>query len=317
MRLGQRVGLCLMAWACLFAGGTVAEPVEVGTRIEFDSAARGRTERVWGYLSVPVTGQAKYPLMVIMHSSGGLHARDWFFARTLNAMGVASLVIDSFGPRGLAHVSDNKLSFGQREEAIDALNALEASRKDARIDLGRLAAMGRSQGGETAIRLALKASRDQLPKSGPTLSLALAITPGCDSQQRDGTVTRGTEVWLFLADHDMSPHERCTAYVERMARAGGNAHFKVYPDTFHTFDGSAKPVWTPRQEVYAKCPNERIRPDYSIRLDTGEALRTKSDWNIFFAACVTRGAWVGGNPEATRQLDQDWTGVVKRWLAGN
>ena len=120
--------------------------------------------------------------------------------------------------------------------------------------------MGRSLGGQTAVRLSLKIAREQLPIRGPPLGLALAITPGCTSQPKDGELTRGTEVWFFLADHDMSPHERCITYVEKMVAAGGDAHFRVYPETFHTFDGSAKPIWHPHEEVYANCANDRISP---------------------------------------------------------
>jgi len=47
---------------------------EVGERIEFDSTARGKKERVWGNLSFPSVPQAKYPLMLILHASGGIHA---------------------------------------------------------------------------------------------------------------------------------------------------------------------------------------------------------------------------------------------------
>ena len=60
---------------------------EVGERIEFDSTARGKKERVWGYLSFPAKAQPKYPLMLILHASGGVHDRDWSFARTLNDIG--------------------------------------------------------------------------------------------------------------------------------------------------------------------------------------------------------------------------------------
>jgi dienelactone hydrolase len=294
----------------------MSQPSAVGTRIEFDSPARGKSERIWGHLSFPATPQTKVPLMLILHSSGGIHARDWFFAQTLNEMGVATFVLDSFGPRGLTKVYEHKLSFQEREQAIDALSALAILRRDARLDMSRLAAMGRSLGGQAAVRLALKASRTDLRKDWPVLSLALAITPGCTAQQRDGALTRRTEVWLFLAERDFAPHQRCIAYVDKMKAAGGDAHYKLYPDTFHTFDGRAKPVWTANQEVYAKCANERIRRGHSIRLDTGAALRSRKDWDQFFAGCVTRGAWVGGNPEAARQLDQDWTAVVKRRLLG-
>ena len=128
------VAFCFLAWACLAAGVAMAQPL--GTRIEFDSPARGKKERVWGFLSIPSPSQARYPLMLIMHSSGGIHARDWFFARKLNDIGVATFVLDSFGPRGLTKVNEDKRSFGDREQAVDALNALATLGKDTRNRFG-------------------------------------------------------------------------------------------------------------------------------------------------------------------------------------
>ncbi len=303
--------------AAAVAGSIPRAGRAVGERIEFVSMARGKPERVWAYLGFPSTPQAKYPLMLILHASGGIHDRDWFFARTLNEMGIATLVVDSFTPRGLTRVYEKKRSFDERELAIDALTVTEMLQADARIDFDRFGAMGRSLGGQTAVRLSIKASREQLPKKGPYLNLALAITPGCTSQQQDPHMTPHSQVWLFLAENDASPHRRCITYVEKMRAAGGDSQFKVYPNAFHTFDGSEKPVWKPKDEVYAGCANDRVRPGYSIRLDTGAAMRTKMEFDTFFAGCVTHGMWVGGNPDATRQLDQDWTNVVKRrWLGG-
>jgi dienelactone hydrolase len=253
--------------------------------------------------------------MLILHSTGGIHARDWVFARTLNEMGVATFVLDSFGPRGLTKVYEKKLSFGEWEQAIDVLTAMEILRENPRIDFTRLGAMGRSLGGQTAVRLTLQASRDQLPKKGPVLSLALSITPGCTSQQQDRSMTPASQVWLFLAEKDAAPYQRCVTYVEKMKATGGDAQYKLYANAFHTFDSSPKPVWGPTLEVYAGCENDRINPSLSIRLDTGAALRTKKDWAEFFAGCVKHGMWVGGNPAATRELDRDWKEVVqRRWL---
>jgi hypothetical protein len=44
-------------------------------------------------------------------------------------------------------------------------------------------------------------------------------------------------------------------------------------------------------------------------------LRSKKDWVQLSAGCVKRGMWVGGNPDAMRELDRDWTDAVRRrWL---
>jgi hypothetical protein len=124
------------------------------------------------------------------------------------------------------------------------------------------------------------------------LNLAPAITPGCISQQQDRRMTRGSQVWLFLADKDASPYQRCITYVEKMKATGGDSQFKVYANTFYTFDGGPKPVRSPNQEVYVGRENDRVGPSYAIRLDTGAALRSKADWDEFFAGCVKR--HVGG-----------------------
>jgi hypothetical protein len=86
------------------------------------------------------------------------------------------------------------------------------------------------------------------------------------------------------------------SYVEKMKAAGGDAQFKLYANSFHTFDGSPKPVWRPNEEVYAGCENDRVDRNLSIRLDTGGELRSRKDWTQFFARCVKRGMWTGGQP---------------------
>jgi dienelactone hydrolase len=199
-----------------------------------------------------------------------VHERDWFFARKLNEMGVATLVLDSFAPQGLIKVFENKQLW--RTRAGDRCSHRDRGvAKDRRIDFRRLGATGRSLGGQTPVRLTLKASRDQLPEKAALLNLALAITPGCTSQQHDRRMTPQSQVRLFLAEKDAAPHQRSITYVEKMRATGGDSQYKVYPDAFHVFDGSAKPVWTPKQEVYAGCENDRISPRHSSRLDTRAA----------------------------------------------
>jgi hypothetical protein len=128
-------------------------------------------------------------------------------------------------------------------------------------------------------------------------------------------MTPGSQAWLFLAEKDAAPYKRCVTYVEKMQAAGGDAQFKLYMNVFHLFDGSPKPVWRANDEVYAGCENDRIDRSLSIRLDTGGELRSRKDWIQFFAGCVKRGMWTGGDPEAARVLDQDWTAIVRsRWL---
>lgn len=53
-------------------------------------------------LYVPETGRDDYPAMVIINSSGGVSEhRERYYAKQLNANGIAALVVESFIKRGI------------------------------------------------------------------------------------------------------------------------------------------------------------------------------------------------------------------------
>ena len=119
--LGARSGVLIafIAAAVSTLGSTTAN----AERIDFDSAARGigvgqifqgkaeYTDRIYGELQLPSQGAGPFPAMVIMHSSRGIDTTIWDWARIFNEMGIATLVVDSFTPRGLAEISAQQLTF--------------------------------------------------------------------------------------------------------------------------------------------------------------------------------------------------------------
>ncbi len=57
---------------------------------------------ITGTLSLPPVVSGRMPAMVISHGSGGiLPGREDAWAARLNALGIATFVVDSFTPRGL------------------------------------------------------------------------------------------------------------------------------------------------------------------------------------------------------------------------
>ena len=67
--------------------------------------ARGRFRQrpvaLHGYLDLPPGSARPLPAAILVHGSDGLSARQHQQARALNARGIATLVLDSFGPRGV------------------------------------------------------------------------------------------------------------------------------------------------------------------------------------------------------------------------
>jgi dienelactone hydrolase len=257
---------------------------------------------VW--LSLPAGGK-RVPLMLLMHSSGGLHIRDWENARQLNNAGIATAVVDSFGPRRLRNVWQNKQSFTAWTMAGDGFAVLRWLESNPRIDPARIGAMGRSLGGEATIYMALAKARRLRSdaRALPSLALAVAIYPGCVGQWRDAALTPKTHMHFFLAaKDDLTPAAHCVEYSQRMRSTGGSVAVFTFPDAYHSFDTMPQAVFSSRQENYSKCRNEWRDNNDHIRLDTGAQIAGPDRLARYLSECKTMGGWVGGNPRAAREL---------------
>ena len=54
-----------------------------------------------GELRIPRPGTDRLPAVVLLHGSGGVTDREDIWARELNALGVATFIVDSFTGRGI------------------------------------------------------------------------------------------------------------------------------------------------------------------------------------------------------------------------
>lgn len=108
-----------------------------------------------------------YPAMVIAHGSAGIQQKDrerWvpFFTR----MGIATLLVDSFGPRRIQRTDEDQDQLDQSANDADALAALRLLATDPRIDARRIGIIGFSRGGIAALETALEPFRQGLLGAG-------------------------------------------------------------------------------------------------------------------------------------------------------
>src|SRR4051812_33796789 len=78
------------------------------TASEFLTGKKGTPVTVAGYLRLPKANE-KNPVVVILHSAGGLSAanasvNDW--SELLNNAGIATFAVDSYSPRGVVNLAD-------------------------------------------------------------------------------------------------------------------------------------------------------------------------------------------------------------------
>src|SRR5215831_1159239 len=120
--------------------------------LTFDHPAARKPARLSAELWLPQAGPRPFPCMVILTSSAGVQRhREHFYAQALNAAGVAALIVDSFGGRGVRRtLADQSLVSAAQMEG-DAFAALALLSADRRIDPRRIGVMGVSKGAGAAL----------------------------------------------------------------------------------------------------------------------------------------------------------------------
>lgn len=206
-----------------------AEPVS----FPGSSPHRGEPLQLVGSLHLP-PGAGPHPAVILMHGCSGLEpAVAKGMGRHVQAFadaGFASLVLDSFGPRGLAGgkvcQSFDRLADARRYRLRDAGDAHAWLAALPEIDGRNIFLMGQSNGGSVALRASQRETR--------TFRAIAAYYPWCGALLRKGAQARfSTPLIVFggTAD-DWVPPEDCTTI-----KAEGAAYaVHVYPGAPHSFD---------------------------------------------------------------------------------
>ncbi|HKU94444.1 MAG TPA: dienelactone hydrolase family protein [Vineibacter sp.] len=242
------------------------------------------------------------PAMVILSSSAGIQKhRELFYADALARAGVAALVVDSFGPRGVrSTVADQSLVSAFQMEC-DAHAALQWLRRDDRIDPTRIGIMGVSKGGVAAVNSAI-AVRRRWRGIEDIFALHVAICPGCVAQHRDATTT-GTPMFLMLAEHDdYTPAHYAISYAGRM-RDRGNQQIRIKVYKAHHGWESIGPLYhIPKAQNFSGCAN-LIEDDGRHFVSAAGRAMTESDYRTWVreTGLLRYGAHAGGGTAALKQ----------------
>ena len=217
----------------------------------------GKPVLLAGALRIPRPGTDKLPAVVLLHGSGGVGTNVVDWESELNAMGVATFVLDAFTGRGIVQTSTDQASLGRLAMTYDAYRALEVLEKHSRIDPQRIAVMGFSRGGQAALYSSVKRFQKMHgPASGRDFAAYIPFYASC------GTT--------FVADDEVSPHPirmfhgaadnyvpvaPCRGYVERLKAKGANVTLTEYAGAYHVFDGRAfkTPVVAAKSQSTRAC----------------------------------------------------------------
>jgi len=274
------------------------------------AGGRTHTDRVTADLYRPETpGRQAMPAAVIINSSGGVSAHtEHHYAQTFAAQGMASLVVDSFIPRGVRRTGDDQSRLSQRQSDADAIAAFKWLSAQPWVDPQRIIVIGMSKGGTTALDTALVQYRQYLPAGGVSFAAHVAVVPGnCNLQPKDARTVKVPIFFMFAELDDGTPMAPCLALAGRMERAGNPLiRIAVYPGVFHAYEWTGGIAYDSDDETARNCKG--IFLDEERRLidaSTGVRLTQGSDRDYLLKTCVERGYNVGGDARVKSQATAD------------
>jgi len=204
-------------------------------------------------LYLPDVGVGACPTVVILNSSAGVcDIRERYYARFFAASGVATLVVDSFAPRGIKETTTDQSQINDMDMERDAYAAFDFLAADPRFNTRHIAVMGVSKGGLAALNTALLARRRWFNRPPRDFYARVALVPPAHMQQRDAR-TDGQPLLILLAEKDdYTGTDGAVNYAARMIAAGNKAvRVKVYPGAHHAFERTGPPLYLAQAENYA------------------------------------------------------------------
>jgi len=222
--------------------------------LEFQSPSRSGPVTVKAELFLPEGSATGLPAMVIHHGSGGVsNTREYAYAREFTQMGVASIIPDSFTPRGVKSTVEDQSTVSSNDMIADAFGALKQAVKHPRLDPNRIGITGFSKGGSVAMRTGLQLMVNRHVPNGPRFALHVPFYAGCDTIYRDMRTTGAPMLVLIGGADTYVGTERCVFAVERMRAAGSAVDMVIYPNAQHGWDGVGRNWNYPNGENYSKC----------------------------------------------------------------
>lgn len=180
------------------------------------------------------------PVVILLHGSDGYDSsavNGWRSA--LQAMGYATLRLDSFGRRGLTSIGADLAAASSFTQVYDAYRVVEQLSSDSRIDPNHFVMMGFSRGGTASLYGSLKRFHELYgPKTGKIAGY-LPFYPSCNFGLIRGTELVDEPVREFHGSaDDGSSATTCKAYIDGLAAAGVDIEMTIYDGARHAFDAS-------------------------------------------------------------------------------
>jgi dienelactone hydrolase len=269
-------------------------------KLGFPALLSGRaqyTDKISGVFTRPTGVAGNVPVMVIMHSSGGINETTWVWSKFFLDMGIATFVVDSFKPRGIQTTTLDQSQLNYAASTADSLRALKIVSDQSGIDHKRIGVIGFSRGALAAASSSFEKVRTSvLGSSDLKFALHIPVYGGCT---QIGTTTGAPLLYFVGQDDDFVSADSCTLAVKKMRDKGANvADYVLYPNVYHGFDvDRPKDVYIANAQSAKNCVIGQDL-DNSAYYAEGKQVTAK-EYGEYYGKCMTRGSTVGFSNSAT------------------
>ncbi|EKE67459.1 dienelactone hydrolase family protein [Oceanibaculum indicum] len=259
------------------------------------------------------TAAGRIPAMVISHGSGGIMPdREPAWAERLRQLGVATFMLDSFGPRGITATGTDQSRLPLAASIADALQALRLLATHPRIDPDRIGIIGFSKGGQVALYTALEPFRRAVMAGRNTrFALHIALYSSCSIPYMGEPVSTAPILMLLGGADDYTPSVHCGRYVDWLRARGGDVRLEVLEGAHHGFDLQTPPRFLRRVQSARGCGMDILLEPVEARLWADGRTLQGDEIGAYLRGCMERGGTVGGNPEALARAIEEVEGAVK------
>lgn len=263
-------------------------------------------------------GTAKRPAVIITPGSGGVAPPMLLHARALVDAGIAVLLVDPFGGRGVVNTIAAQDPFSFAASSYDIFAAMRALEREPGIDRERLGAMGYSRGGIAVLQAAVAPlAKAVLGPTAKPLRAVLGGWPWCGYQFAE-PATAPTAVRLVSGDvDDYVSTPQCQGYASAMKARNPAVSMRVVRDGRHGFGYGAPLRELPTAIKALNAPaiyfdNRGVMQD----IWSGQALPGADDRAVLRMAApfVSRGAKVGAQPGQLDDFVADLVGYFSAQL---
>ena len=231
------------------------------------------------------------PAVVMLHGAAGLvRERGDTYGPQLAAMGVAVLVVDSFGSRPALNTgfTGRLLNITETMFVADAYGALHYLAARPEIDARRVVLAGFSYGGMAAMYALYAQLADRLAPPGLRFAGHVSFYGPCIARFADSRTTGAPLLMLYGSGDELIRPQRCAEVAADLRAGGSDVEVIAYPGAVHQWDGGL-----PRQMIgrnLSPC-SFTVERDGTIRDD-----RTLIPMNGPFLRKVTLGLCVQDKP---------------------